>query len=100
GKTTIEKTWPTHIAMDAVRGGAPPVPWGTDQYLTVVHTALQNDPKVRRKYFHRFVIHDAEYRPIAISQQWNFSGAAFDAEFVISCVRASPDSYYLGYGQN
>ena len=99
GTCTVDKTWTTGVSMHAARGGAPPVPWEGGMFLSVVHTSLQ-DPGVRRKYFHRFVLHAADYQPVAISQQWNFSGTAFDAEFVISCAQAGPETYYLGYGQN
>lgn len=99
GTCTVDKTWTTRLAAHAVRGGAPPVPWEDGLFLSVVHTSLQA-PGVRRKYFHRFVLHAPDYQPIAISQQWNFSGTAYDAEFVISCAPASAGTYYLGYGQN
>ena len=99
GTCAVDKTWTTGLSMHAARGGAPPVPWEEGMYLSVVHTSLQVQG-VRRKYFHRFVLHTADYQPVAISQQWNFSGTAYDAEFVISCARAGADSYYLGYGQN
>jgi hypothetical protein len=99
GTCTIDKEWDTGLSMHTARGGAPPVPWEDVLFLSVVHTSLQS-PNVRRKYFHRFVLHASDYRPVAISQQWNFSGKDYDAEFVISCARASESSYYLGYGQN
>jgi len=99
GTCTVDKTWKTGVAMHAARGGAPPVLWEAGMYLSVVHTSLQSQG-VRRKYFHRFVLHGADYQPLAISQQWNFSGTSYDAEFVISCARASEGTYYLGYGQN
>lgn len=99
GVCNVVKEWVTGVSMRAASGGAPPVAWEGSSYLSVVHTSLQQ-PGVRRKYVHRFVLHDADYRPVAISQQWNFSGAAYDAEFVISCARATATTYYLGYGQN
>ena len=99
GTCTVDKTWTTGLAMHAARGGAPPVQWEDGLFLSVIHTSLQAQG-VRRKYFHRFVLHAADYQPLAISQQWNFSGTAYDAEFVISCARASESTYYLGYGQN
>lgn len=99
GACTVDQSWKTGLAMHACRGGAPPVPWEDGMFISAVHTSLQT-PNVRRKYFHRFVLHASDYRPVAISQQWNFSGEAYDAEFVISCARASPSSFYIGYGQN
>jgi len=99
GMCSVFRKWTTGTAMHAVRGGAPLVEWENGMYLSVVHTSLQ-DPGVRRKYFHRFVLHASDYQPIAMSQQWNFSGDAYDAEFVISCMRSASGSYYVGYGQN
>lgn len=98
GVSRVAASWPTRLAPHSVRGGAPPVPWN-DGFLSVVHTSLQ-PPGVRRKYFHRFVRHTSDYRPVAVSSLWNFSGSDLDAEFVLGCVRASPTSLYLGYGQN
>jgi hypothetical protein len=99
GVSRVAKRWRTGLAPHAVRGSAPPVPWGQGEWLSVVHTSLQR-PGVRRKYVHRFVLHAPDYQPVAISEQWNFSGADLDAEFVLSCCRASPTSYFLGFGQN
>lgn len=99
GACDVLKTWKTGLAAHAVRGGAAPVPWEQGLFLAVVHTSLQ-EHGIRRKYFHRFMLLASDYQPIAVSDHWNFSGTAFDAEFVISCVRASDTSFYLGYGVN
>ena len=93
------RSWTTGLASHAVRGGAAPVPWEHGLFIAVVHTSLQ-EQGVRRRYVHRFLLLAEDYRPLALSEHWNFSGQALHAEFVISCVRASESTYYLGYGEN
>jgi hypothetical protein len=101
GQCSPVSQWTTGAAQTAVSGGAPPVPWENGMFLSVVHTSY-HPPNKRRQYFHRFVLHAKapSYQPLAVSQLWNFSGVAYDTEFVLSCAKASPVSYWIGYSQN
>ena len=63
------------LNLDRLRGGAPPVPYGTDQYLSIVHEVIQIQDNTwcnnwRRMYIHRFILYNKDMFPIKYSNQF------------------------------
>jgi len=102
GRCSMAESYPTPFSFQQARGGSPPVPFqipGTDvAYIATVHFAY-DQPNIRRRYFHRFVFLNGNYKPLSITRSFTFF-EPHGIEFVISCCKASPTSMYIGVGQN
>ena len=102
GLCKVVHSYPTGLSFQQSRGGSPPIVFKlksdpTIEFMCIVHFAY-DQPNIRRKYFHRFIFMDKNYKPVSISEGW-FLFEPHSIEFVISAV-ALNESIYIGTGRN
>ncbi len=102
GRCTVAHSYPTNLSFQQNRGGSAPIPFTITNtnvaYMCTVHFAY-DQAHVRRKYFHRFIFMNSEYKPVYISRSFTFF-KEHDIEFILSCCIASPTSLFFGVGRN